>query len=100
MRKGINKMVGIRVAAALAAVVLFSFVMTGNIMRIQRSEENAAQADVLLDRAFSAEVAHYISGRPTLATPFIPIWSSLGAWTPRLARWANGSTGSRTRGMR
>ena len=59
MRKGINKMVGIRVAAALAAVVLFSFVMTGNIMRIQRSEENAAQADILLDRAFNAEVAHY-----------------------------------------
>ena len=59
MRKGINKMVGIRVAAALAAVILFSFVMTGNIMRIQRSEENAAQADILLDRAFNAEVAHY-----------------------------------------
>ena len=33
MRKGINKMVGYRVAAALLSVLLFSIMMTINILR-------------------------------------------------------------------
>ena len=59
MRKGINKMVGYRVAAALLSVLLFSVMMTINILRIQNAQDTAQQAADLLDRAMGAEVAHY-----------------------------------------
>ena len=59
MRKGINKMVGYRVAAALLSVLLFSVMMTINILRIQNAQDTAQQAADLLDRAMKAEVAHY-----------------------------------------
>ena len=59
MRKGINKMVGIRVIAALIAVLLFSGVTTYNIMRIQDTEEEAAATSDMLNRVLTAEVAHY-----------------------------------------
>ena len=59
MRKSIKKMVGIRVAVALAAVLLFSVMMTINIMRVDRTQTASIQANALLDRAQKAEVAHY-----------------------------------------
>ena len=59
MRKSIKKMVGYRVAAALLSVVLFSVVTTVNIMRIKRAEAENAQAFALLNRAQTAEAAHY-----------------------------------------
>lgn len=59
MRKSVNKMVGIRVAAALASVLLYSVVMTINILNIERSEKLNVQVNALLDRAQKAEVAHY-----------------------------------------
>ncbi len=59
MRKSVNKMVGIRVAAALASVLLFSVVMTINILSIEHSEKLNAEVNALLDRAQKAEVAHY-----------------------------------------
>ncbi len=59
MRKSVNKMVGIRVAAALASVLLFSVVMTINILSIERSEKLNAGVNALLERAQKAEVAHY-----------------------------------------
>ena len=59
MRKGINKMVGIRVIAALFSVVLFSCVTTYNIFRIQYIEKDTTQANNLLNRAQQAETAHY-----------------------------------------
>ena len=59
MRKSINKMVGYRVAAALLSVGLFSVVTTVNIMRIKRAETENAQAFALLNRAQTAEAAHY-----------------------------------------
>ncbi len=59
MKKSIKKMVGIRVAAALASTLLFSFMTTFNIFRIQGIQADAAQANALLDRAQRAEVAHY-----------------------------------------
>ncbi|MCI8501180.1 MAG: hypothetical protein HFJ85_02965 [Oscillospiraceae bacterium] len=59
MKKSIKKMVGIRVAAALASTLLFSFMTTFNIFRIQGTQAYAAQANALLDRAQRAEVAHY-----------------------------------------
>ncbi|NBJ93852.1 methyl-accepting chemotaxis protein [Parablautia muri] len=59
MRKSVNKMVGFRVAAAFASVLLFSVVMTINILSIERSEKLNSQVNALLDRAQKAEVAHY-----------------------------------------
>ena len=59
MRKSITKMVGIRVAVALLAVVLFSVMMTINIMNIQGSQARNAEAVAVLERAQKAEVAHY-----------------------------------------
>ena len=59
MRKSIKKMVGIRVALALASVLLFSVVMTVNILSIEGSEKDSVEANTLLERAQKAEVAHY-----------------------------------------
>ena len=59
MRKGINKMVGIRVALALASVLLFSIAMTINIMRIQDTQEAAADTASMLNNIQTAEAAHY-----------------------------------------
>ncbi len=59
MRKSIKKMVGIRVAAALASVVLFSVMMTINILNIEHTQAANTQAAALLDKAQKAETAHY-----------------------------------------
>ena len=59
MRKSIKKAVGTRVAAALISIVLFSFVTTGNVFRIQSIEASNQQIQSLLDRAQRAEAAHY-----------------------------------------
>lgn len=59
MRKSIKTMVGIRVAVALAAIILFSVMMTVNIIRISHTQTASAQANALLDKAQRAEVAHY-----------------------------------------
>lgn len=59
MRKGINKMVGFRVAAAVAAILLFSAVTTINIIKIDRTQTAAEQTNALLTRAQKAEAAHY-----------------------------------------
>ena len=59
MRKSIKKMVTIRVAVALLAVLLFSVMMTINILSIQHSQEKNAEAAAVLDRVQRAETAHY-----------------------------------------
>lgn len=59
MRKSIKKMVGIRVAVALFAILLFSVVTTVNIIRIDRTQAANVQANTLLDKAQKAEAAHY-----------------------------------------
>ena len=46
MRKSIKKMVGIRVAVALATVLLFSVMMTINIMRVDRTQTASIQANI------------------------------------------------------
>ncbi len=46
-------------AAAIFSILLFSVVMTVNILNIQDSLESSTQANALLDRAQKAEVAHY-----------------------------------------
>lgn len=59
MRKSIKVMVGIRVVAAFLSVLLFSFLTTKNIINMDRSEEFNVEVNALLQRAQSAEVAHY-----------------------------------------
>lgn len=59
MRKSIKKVVGIRVAAALASVLLFSGVTTINVLKLDHMRAMNAEAESVLSRAQSAEVAHY-----------------------------------------
>ena len=59
MGKSIKRSVLIRTAAALASILLFSFVTTGNILRIQSIQRTTTEAFALLERAQSAETAHY-----------------------------------------
>ncbi len=58
-RKSIKRSVWIRTAAALASVLLFSFVTTANILRIQGVQNTNTRAASLLQRAQGAETAHY-----------------------------------------
>ena len=55
----IKRSVWIRVAAALASVLLFSFVVTFNTFRLQNAQAAAARANELLDKSQHAETAHY-----------------------------------------
>lgn len=59
MRNSIKKMVGVRVIAALASVLLLSVMMTVNILRIENTQEASVEANDLLNRVQSAETAHY-----------------------------------------
>ena len=59
MRNSIKKMVGIRVAAALASVLLFSVMMTVNILNMESSLTASHEASAVLERAQRAEAAHY-----------------------------------------
>ncbi|MEY8385739.1 methyl-accepting chemotaxis protein [Oscillospiraceae bacterium 38-13] len=59
MGKSIKKKVLVRMAAALASVLLFSFVTTANILRIQAVQNSNTQAAEMLQRAQAAETAHY-----------------------------------------
>lgn len=59
MRKSIKVMVGIRVAAAFLAVMLFSVLITTSIMNMKASEEDNVSINAVLQRAQKAEAAHY-----------------------------------------
>ena len=59
MKKSIKRSVGIRVAVALLAVLMFSVMMTVNILTIEGSQKQSASASDVLDRAQKAETAHY-----------------------------------------
>ncbi len=59
MRKSINKMVGIRVATTVAAVLIYSFAVTANIFAIKDTQKSSIEAAALLDTIEKAEVAHY-----------------------------------------
>lgn len=59
MRKSIKKMIGIRVAAAVISILLFSIVTTVSIIRIKNTQTSNVEANALLDRIQKAEVAHY-----------------------------------------
>ena len=59
MGKSISRSINIRVIAAIISVLLFSGVMTVNIIRMDRTHDASLQASALLDSAQKAEVAHY-----------------------------------------
>ncbi len=96
MRKSINKMVGYRVAAALISVVLFSVVTTVNIMRIKNAEEENAGAFVLLNRAQTAEAAHYkwSSGLSNALYAGKEFTGSIDPTTCVLGKWLYGEAGT------
>ena len=96
MRKSIKKMVGIRVSVALADVLLFSVMMTINIMRVDRTQTASIQANALLDRAQKAEVAHYkwssnLSNALYAGTEFT---GSIDPTTCVLGQWLYGEAGT------
>lgn len=59
MRKGIKTMVGIRVAFALVSVLLYSILISINIFAIKDTQNESIEANALLERIQTAEVAHY-----------------------------------------
>lgn len=59
MNRSIKTMVGVRVAAALVSVVIFSLLTTVNIFRIQNNEIKSDQVNSLLNTIQTAETAHY-----------------------------------------
>ncbi len=96
MRKSIKKMVGIRVAAALASVILFSFATTFNIFSIQRTQAASARDSAVLSRALTAEVAHYkwasnLSNALYAGTEFT---GSIDPTTCVLGQWLYGEAGT------
>ena len=54
MRNSIKKMVGIRVIAALVSVLLFSVVMTVNILSMEGALKTSHEANAVLERAQKA----------------------------------------------
>lgn len=96
MRKSIKKMVGYRVIAALASIILFSVVTTVNIMRIKSAETSNAQAFSLLNRAQTAEAAHYrwASGLSNSLYAGAEFTGSIDPTTCVLGQWLYGEAGT------
>lgn len=59
MRKSIKIMAGVRVAAALLAVMVFSVMTTKNIYNMEDCTADSVAANAVLQRAQQAETAHY-----------------------------------------
>ncbi len=96
MRKSIKKMVGYRVAAALISVLLFSVMMTVNIIRLDHAQEAANQATTLLDRAQRAEAAHYkwSTGLSNALYTDAEFTGSIDPTTCVLGQWLYGEAGT------
>ncbi len=96
MRKSIKTMVWVRVAAALASTLLFSFMISFNIFRINANQASSAEANSLLSRAQQAEAAHYrwasnLSNALYAGTEFT---GSIDPTTCVLGQWLYGEAGS------
>jgi methyl-accepting chemotaxis protein len=96
MRKSIKRTVAIRVAAALFSIMLFSFVTTFNIFRIQGLEAVSAQANNLLDRSNKAEAAHYkwASGLSNALYANMEFTGSIDPTSCILGQWLYGEAGT------
>ncbi len=96
MKKSIKRSVGIRVAVALLAVLMFSVMMTVNILTIEGSQKQSASASDVLDRAQKAETAHYkwasnLSNALYAGTEFT---GSIDPTTCVLGQWLYGEAGT------
>lgn len=96
MRKSIKKTVGIRVAAALASIVLFSFVMTMNIFKIQDTHQATEKISALLRTVQSAETAHYkwSNGLSNALYADMEFTGSTDPTTCVLGQWLYGEAGT------
>ena len=96
MRNSIKKMVGLRVIAAVASVLLFSVMMTVNILSIESSQKANVQANALLDRAQTAEAAHYrwASGLSNALYAGTEFTGSKDPTTCVLGQWLYGEAGT------
>ena len=96
MRKSIKIMAGIRVVAALLAVILFSVLTTKNIYTIEASQLNNAAVNALLQRAQKAEAAHY-KWSSNLSNALYSGSEFTGSTDPTgcvLGQWLYGETGT------
>ena len=100
MKKSIKKTVWTRAIAAVASILLFSFVTTANILRIQSVQDSNTQAAELLQRAQGAETAHYkwasnLSNALYAGAEFTgstdPTACTLGQWIDRKSTRLNSS---------
>ena len=96
MRKSINKMVGIRVATTVAAVLIYSFAVTANIFVIKDTQKASIEATALLDTIEKAEVAHY-KWSANLSNALYEGMEFTGSTDPTgcvLGQWIYGEAGS------
>lgn len=96
MRKSIKLMVGIRVAAALASILLLSKVTINNIAQIKKTQAAEKQITSLLSNVQLAETAHYkwssnLSNALYAGTEFI---GSTDPTTCVLGQWVYGEAGT------
>ena len=93
MRKGIKTMVGIRVAFALISVLLYSILITINIYAIKDTQKKSIEANALLERIQSAEVAHYkwSSGLSNALYAEAEFTGSIDPTTCVLGQWVYGN---------
>ncbi len=94
MRKSINKMVGIRVATTVAAVLIYSFAVTANIFVIKDTQKASIEATALLDTIEKAEVAHYkwSAGLSNALYAEKEFTGSIDPTTCALGQWLYGET--------
>lgn len=59
MKKSIKKIVSVRIAFALASILLFSFLTTYNILRVENTQKEAVAVHETQMKAQKAEAAHY-----------------------------------------
>ncbi|MCM1164424.1 MAG: methyl-accepting chemotaxis protein [Lachnospiraceae bacterium] len=96
MSKSIKVNVGARVIAAFVSTLLFSFMTTANILHIEKQQAESSQTSALLDRALTAESAHYkwaanLSGALYEDTEFT---GSINPTTCVLGQWLYGDAGT------
>ena len=96
MGKSIKRSVWIRVAAALLSVLLFSVMITINIIRMDRAQTSNEQATDLLTRCHQAETAHY-KWASNLSSALYANTEFTGSTTPDtcvLGKWIYGDLGT------
>ena len=95
MGRSIKRAVWIRAGAALLSILLFSFVTTANILRIQSVQRSTMQATELLQRAQAAEAAHYkwASNLSNALYAGADFTGSIDPTTCALGQWLYGETG-------